>query len=113
MTHRLLALLVCFLFATQALAIVPSILAAAGTPHAVVTRAHCAEMSTQQTQIRHCPQCQDLATSSGGCAAYCTVAMPTVPLTVLASAATSESPVTRVLMLLTRSDIPPIPPPIG
>src|SRR3954467_13439097 len=99
MTHRLLALLVCFLFATEAFAVVPTILGAAHSGHGqsspAMTSEHCAGMSqshqqasrhtrqqtTQQADQQatskggHCPHCQDLATSSSVCASYCTVGL--------------------------------------
>jgi hypothetical protein len=112
MTHRLIALFVCFLFATQALAVVPTILAASSGEHAVMTSGHCAGMSTPAEKTQHCPHCQDLATSSSGCASYCAVALPSAPVILMTVAATAEFPRTSVPALLTRSDSPPTPPPI-
>jgi hypothetical protein len=112
MTHRVLALLVCFLFATQALAVVPTILAASAAEHADMTSEHCAGMSAPAEKTRHCPHCQDLATSSFGCASYCAVALPSAPVVLIAVEGTVEFPRSSVPALLTRSDSPPTPPPI-
>jgi len=112
MTHRLLALFICFLFATQALAIVPTILAASSGQHPAMTSGHCAGMSTPAEKTQHCPHCQDLATSSSGCASYCAVALPATPVLLMIVAASVEFPRTSVPTLLTRSDSPPTPPPI-
>jgi len=109
---RLLALLTCLLFATQALAVVPSILSAASNSHAAMSSDHCAGMSTPAETTKHCPHCQELATSSSGCASHCPAALPSSPLMLLTTAATVEFPRTSAAPLSTRSDIPPTPPPI-
>lgn len=123
MPHRFISCLLIFVLALQAALVAPvnaAVHADAGTAAgqqdpSQMDHADCADkQASTPTGKTDCPCCPDTASLAAGCASFCIAALAAFPagLSFAAeAAATYASLMTQPLV--TRSDIPPIPPPIA
>lgn len=123
MPHRFISLLLIFALVLQAALVAPvsaavhaDASAAAGQMDlSQMDHADCADKQADAPAGKtDCPCCPDAASSAAGCASFCIAALAVFPgeLSFAADCGATYAPMSPQF-LLTRSDIPPTPPPIA